>query len=296
VSATLPYWITKNGQFGVLELNQMGDERYLAIDVGGTKTLFAVFDSQGEMVCECKIPTNPDYEQFKLELAAELKKLSAEFKISHCCCAAPGWIDFENYVVLGFGNLGWTNIHIKDDLQELLPMAKILVHNDAKLAGLSESILLHKKYNKVLYITISTGIGGGVIINDVIDPELPNFEPGQLLFEHDGKSMQWEDFASGKALKSKYGKMASEIDDENIWKEYVGLLVPGFEDLLATIQPDVVVVGGGVGAHFEKFQPFLEEALKKINNPLVPVPHLLKAQRPEEAVIYGCYEYIVQNR
>jgi hypothetical protein len=51
-----------------------------------------------------------------------------------------------------------------------------------------------------------------------------------------------------------------------------------------------------VGAHFEKFQPFLEEALKKINNPLVPVPHLLKAQRPEEAVIYGCYEYIVQNR
>jgi predicted NBD/HSP70 family sugar kinase len=66
--------------------------------------------------------------------------------------------------------------------------------------------------------------------------------------------------------------------------------------LLATIQPDVVVVGGGVGAHFEKFQPFLEEALKKINNPLVPVPPLLKAQRPEEAVIYGCYEYIVQNR
>jgi predicted NBD/HSP70 family sugar kinase len=280
----------------VLELNQMGDERYLAIDVGGTKTLFAVFDSQGNMACECKIVTPQDYEQFKIAITSEIDKLKAEFNIKYACCAIPGSIDFVNGIGLSFGNLPWSNAPIKSDLETLMPGIKVLLHNDAKLAGLSESLLLHKKYNKVLYLTISTGIGGGVIVDDVINKEFANFEPGQMLFERDGKNIKWEHLASGKALLAKYGKMASEIDDENIWKEYVGLLVPGFEDLLATIQPDVVVVGGGVGAHFEKFQPFLEEALKKINNPLVPVPPLLKAQRPEEAVIYGCYEYIVQNR
>jgi predicted NBD/HSP70 family sugar kinase len=267
---------------------------YLGIDVGGTKTLFAVFDKDGEMVCEKKIKTDQDYKRFMTNLGSELSELS-QFKFTHCCCAIPGRIDFEKGIGLDFGNLPWENVPILKDLKAELPGAKVLLHNDAKLAGLSESILLHKKYQKILYVTISTGIGGGVIINDVIADDFKNFEPGQMVFEHDGKTEKWESFASGRALHDKYGKLASEIEDPAIWKEYVKTLVVGLEDLLATVQPEVVVVGGGVGAHFEKFKPYLEEELNKINNPLVPIPPLLKAQRPEEAVIYGCYEYIVQN-
>jgi predicted NBD/HSP70 family sugar kinase len=267
---------------------------YLAIDVGATKTLLAVFEPGGEMVCEEKIATNPDYGQFKNQLDDCLKKLGG-FKFSHCCAAFPGRLDLPKGIGQDFGNLPWQNLPVKSDLQTLLPEVNVLIHNDAKLAGLSETILLHKKYKKVLYITISTGIGGGVITNDVIDPDFENLEPGQMVFELEGQATQWEDFASGKALRAKYGKNAAEIDDPAIWQEYVKTLVPGFEDLLATIQPDAVIVGGGVGAHFEKFQPYLEAELKKINNPLVPTPPLLKAQRPEEAVIYGCYEYIRQN-
>jgi glucokinase len=144
-------------------------------------------------------------------------------------------------------------------------------------------------------LTISTGIGGGVIIDGVIDPVFANFEPGQMIFEFDGQERKWESFASGKALLARYGKLASDIDDPAIWREYAKTLVIGFEDLLVTIQPEAVVIGGGVGAHFEKFQPFLEAGLKEINNPLAPTPPLLKARRPEEAVIYGCYDYIRQN-
>jgi|SRR5579862_1813648 len=273
----------------------MGQKNYLAIDVGATKTLFAVFDMDGEMICEKKIKTNPDYGQFKAEVGDCLKELD-QFEFSHCCCALPGRIDIQNGIGLRFGNLpSWQDVPVKKDLEEFMPATKALVHNDAKLAGLSESILLHKKYSKVLYITISTGIGGGIIINDVIDPEFIGFEPGSLVFEHDGKTEKWEAFASGKALRAKTGRLAAEIDDPAIWQEYVKTLVPGFEDLLATIQPDAVIIGGGVGAHFEKFKPYLEAELIKINNPLVPIPPLLKAQRPEEAVIYGCYDYIKQN-
>ncbi len=268
---------------------------YLGIDFGATKTLLAVFEESGEMVCECKIKTSPDYEKFKADITDNLKNRLDQFKFSHCCLAVPGWLDFKTGTVVAFGNLPWRNVSIRKDLEQILPGVKILINNDAKLAGLSEALLLQGKYKKVLYLTISTGIGGGVIINGIIDDAFANFEPGQMTFDYEGKSQQWEDIASGKALKEHYGKLAEEIEDPKIWQEYVKTLLPGFEDLLATVQPDVVVVGGGVGAHFEKFKPFLEEQLNKINNPLVPVPPLLKAQRPEEAVIYGCYDYIRQN-
>lgn len=274
----------------------MGQEYYLAIDIGGTKTLFSVFTPDGQLVIEHKIKTPVDYEEFKAAVAGVIRGELAQYKFSYCCCAVPGWLDSINGIVVAFGNLPWQNIHIKNDLSELIPGAKILVHNDAKLAGLSEALLIEEQYRKVLYLTVSTGIGGGVIIDGFIDQDLANFEPGQMMIEHDGKSQKWESFASGHALTEKYGKMASELEDQTAWQDFAKLIAIGLQELLATIQPDAVVFGGGVGAHFEKFKNFLETDLKALNNPLVPIPPLLKAQHAEQAVIYGCYDFIVQNR
>lgn len=272
----------------------MGAENYLAIDIGATKTLFAVFAPDGEMVCEKKIKTNPDYPQFKQDAAAAIKELG-DFRFSAACCAVPGELDLERGVALALGNEDWRNVPIKDDFSVILPGIPLFIHNDAKLAGLSETRLLDGRYRKVLYLTISTGIGGGVISGGRIDPDFNDFEPGQMVFEHEGQIKKWESFASGKALHQRYGKLASEIEDPATWQTYVKDLVVGFENLLATVQPDAVIIGGGVGAHFEKFQGFLNDELNRLNNPLVPIPPLLKARRPEEAVIYGCYDYIRQN-
>ncbi len=273
----------------------MGQVYYLAIDIGATKTLFAVFETGGKIIFEHKIKTASDYKQFKSELADILANELGPYKFSYCCCAVPGWIDFEKGLAVAFGVLPWQNVAIKKDLQDLMSGVKITFNNDAKLAGLSEAKLLHQKYKKVLYLTISTGIGGGVIINDVIDENFTNFEPGQMVFEHEGKAQKWEDFASGQALHNRYGKLASEIEDDSIWTSFAQLIALGLEELLATIQPDVVIIGGGVGAHLEKFKDFLDEAINVNKNPMVPVPPIIKAHRPEEAVIYGCYDYITQN-
>ncbi|MBX4197394.1 ROK family protein, partial [Candidatus Saccharibacteria bacterium] len=205
---------------------------YLGIDVGATKTLLAVFEPSGEMVCEKKLKTNQDYEQFKAEIAGCLKELS-QFEFSHACCAVPGWIDFKYGIAVSFGNLPWQDVRIKKDLEVLLPDSQILIHNDAKLAGLSEAKILHDKYKKVLYLTISTGIGGGIIIDDIIDPDFANFEPGQMQFEYNGKSQKWEAFASGKALHERTGKLAAELDDELAWKDFAGLIALGLEELFS---------------------------------------------------------------
>jgi predicted NBD/HSP70 family sugar kinase len=267
----------------------------LAIDVGGTKTLLAVFSEAGEIIAKQKIATNPDYSKFLQDIKQVLTINFKDCQLSNCCCAVPGTIDFNNGIALAFGNEDWRNIPIQKDLQNILPGLKVLIHNDAKLAALSEAMLLGEEYSKVLYLTISTGIGGGVIQSGKIDPDFENFEPGQMVFEYDGKTKLWEDFASGRALHAKYGMLASEINDPKIWRDYAHSLTNGFENLIATIRPDVIVVGGGVGAHLESFNEDLVEELNKFNNPLVPIPPILKAQRPEEAVIYGCYEFIKQH-
>jgi glucokinase len=267
---------------------------YLAIDIGGSKTLTALFSEDGNLVASKKIPTDPNYNQFLENLTGLINSNYKDHQITHCCCAVPGTIDFANGIALAFGNEDWHNIPIKRDVQQILPNAKVLIHNDAKLAALSEAVLFGNQYQKILYLTISTGIGGGVILNGKIDADFENFEPGQMVFEDNGKSQQWEHIASGRALKARYGKLASEISDPQTWQEYAKSLTDGFENLIAVIKPNLIIVGGGVGAHFEKFKGFLEEELKKINNPLVPVPLIVQAKRPEEAVIYGCYEFIKQ--
>lgn len=268
---------------------------FLAIDVGGSKTLFAVFNYGGEVVYENKIKTNPKYEQFLKEIKSDITHMREVYDIKGCCCALPGRVDRDRGIGEEFGNLKWHNVHIRKDLSQLLGGMPVLVENDAKLAGLSEAILKHKKYKRVLYLTISTGIGDGVIINGKISSDFSFSESGNMMLEHEGAIKRWEDFASGRALVERFGKRASEIDDPKIWKIFAADVAKGLEHLLAVAQPEVVIIGGSVGAHFHKYGQFLKDELEKLENDMVEIPPIVKAQRAEEAVIYGCYEFIKQN-
>jgi len=205
------------------------------------------------------------------------------------CVAAPGAIDRKRGRFEEGGNLTWENVPLQHDVEHLVH-CPVLIENDANLAGLSEAMLLKDTHAKVLYITISTGIGTGFIVNQQIDPSMADSEGGQLMLQRGDKIVKWESFASGKAIYERYGQKASEINDEKIWKAVVVDLSIGFVDLLAVTQPDIVVIGGGVGHYLEKFHDLLVDELKKYTTPLVPVPPIVKAGRPEEAVVYGCYD------
>ena len=267
---------------------------YLAIDIGGTKTLLAIFSEDGTLKDSHKFPTNHDYHQFKTELLNSFKENFSDYKITNCCCAVPGFLDRQKGIAIAFGNLDWTNIPIQQGLEELLNLP-VIIENDANLAGLSEAQLVLDRYKEVVYITISTGIGGGIITNGVLNKDFLDFEPGQMIFEHDGKTQVWEKYASGKAIYEKYKKKASEINDQATWGVIVKDFSIGLYDVIATVRPDVVIIGGGVGTHFHKYSHVLEKELHQYNNKIVPIPPILPAKRSEEAVIYGCYELIQQN-
>jgi len=261
---------------------------YLAVDMGGTKTLLAAFSLTGEVLEQYKFPTPETYEQFLVELEKAFKNLKQQ-EFVRCAYAVPGKVDRKNGYAIAFGNRPWTDLPIEVDVEKIVK-CPVILENDANLAGLSEALLIKDTYRKVLYVTISTGIGGGLVIDGQLAPDFLDAEIGQTLLEHDNRLQRWEDFASGRAMFEKYGKKASDIEDPQIWYVVARNIAIGLINAIATLTPDAIVLGGGVGTYLPKFYDRLIEDLKIYELPLLTIPPILQAQRPEEAVIYGAYE------
>ena len=267
---------------------------YLAIDVGGTKTLLAAFSADGKVLHEYKIPTSQDYIQFKKDLAIAISSQFSGYSFTSVCCGLPGMqIDRAAGTVPSFGNLPWQNVAIKQDIQALFnPNIPTYIENDAKLAGLHEALLNKAQYHRVLYITLGTGIGVAFIENGVLDLSWSDEGGHDISIDQDGQTIGWESVASGHALVAKYGKTASEITDSSIWKSYAHNIALGLSGLIVKAQPDAVIIGGGVGQYLDRFKDSLTQELSQS---LAAVPPIVEADKPQEAVIYGCFDYIKQT-
>lgn len=263
---------------------------YLGVDVGGTKTLLAVFTKDGQLKQSLKFATPATYPLFIEALTENIRQLETS-AFTAACIAMPGRIDRNNGIVFSFGNLPWQDVPIVKDVNKIVGVP-VYVENDAKLGALSEGIKIKDEFRKVLYVTIGTGISAGLIIDGIIDPELADSESGHMLLQYGNELRTWQSFASGKAIFKKYHKLASDITDPQDWQAIAHAIALGLIDLIAVIQPEVVVLGGGVSTNFAKFKAPLQAELKKYEMPLVPIPPIRQAQNPEEAVIYGCYELL----
>lgn len=263
---------------------------YLAVDIGGTKVLLAAFTNDGKLAESLRFPTPESYPDCIKQLKEELPKLGDhDFKAAGV--AIPGKVDRVEGRGLAFGRLPWENVPIEHDVERIIN-APVVIENDANLAGLSEAILLKNEYSKVLYVTFSTGIGTGIIIKGIIDPSFADSEGGEIMIEYHDRLQKWEDVVSGRAIVKEFGKQAREITSETTWKHISRYMALGLIDLTALLQPEVIVIGGGVGSHFDRFGHLLQKELERYETPLIPLPVLRKAKRPEEAVIYGCYELV----
>lgn len=261
---------------------------YVGIDIGGTKTLVAVLTDDGVITESVKFPTPENYDEFVIQLGENLAGLK-EHDYRAGAVAVPGRIDRTRGIAEDCGNLSWHDVPVQADVERLTG-CPMLVENDANLAGLSEAMLLKDTHAKVLYITISTGIGTGFIVDQKIDPSMADSEGGEMMLQRGDKVVTWQSFASGKAIYEKYQQKASDIEDPATWQAIVKDWAIGFLDLLAVTQPDIIVLGGGVGHYLEKYHDLLVTELKRYENPMVPIPPVVKARRPEEAVVYGCYD------
>ena len=214
----------------------------ICVDIGGTKVLVACLDASGNIVKQLRFETPRTYKKLIDTLARELNKYDTK---NTTVIGAPGLVDRTRGRVIAFGNLPWKNVTLKEDL-ETKTSHKIYVENDANLAALGEYKALANPPHQALYITVSTGIGTGIITDGVIDPDHIDSEGGEMLIEFKNKLVTWEEVASGKSIVAHYNKRASELDDPQAWQEISHWLAIGVINLLSMLSPDIIIIGGGL--------------------------------------------------
>ena len=249
--------------------------------------MVASFSDAGEMLDSSKYPTPRDTDEYIQITARAISNLAGSQDASALCIAVPG--PTENGRAIICKNLGWQDFDILGRFKEHFPNTPMWLENDANLGGVGATNLIEPTPRRCLYVTISTGVNGSLIVDKQLDPTTAKSEFGDISFEFQGKIVSWEEIAGGKAINDKYGKLASQLTDPNEIKDVAQRISRGLLSLLPTIQPDIVAMGGGIGAHYQLFADDINAELSALPKtylcPIITAPH------PEEIVAYGCYYY-----
>ena len=253
---------------------------YLCIDVGGTKTLIALFDSKGKLLHSIKFLTNANQVKFYQALLQQIKVNFVMSGIKAISVAMPGIV--KNDYASWLGNLPWHNFDIAKKLNKEFGLP-VYVENDANLAALAEA--------RSLYFTFSTGIGGGVIQDGTIVKRYADFEPGHIEFVYNGKKAEWEDLAAASAIHQLFGKYVDELTTPADWDEVVQRMLLGLVPLTTSIKPARIIFGGPLGLQLNRYRLKLRTKLSASLPAQTPTPRLLIAKYGHLSTIYGCYYY-----
>jgi len=144
----------------------------VGVDLGGTRFRVALCDRQGQRLARAEYPTRPDTgPQMVLDRIAGaihnlLEAVPGDHQVVGVGLAAPGPLDPWRGVIYTAPNLpGWDNLPLADELAARCGLP-VRVGNDANLAAVGEHRLgAGRGTTDMIYVTVSTGVGGGVIAN-----------------------------------------------------------------------------------------------------------------------------------
>lgn len=256
---------------------------YLAIDIGGTKTLIALFSRGGRVIRRRKFKTAQGKDRFFRELKANLNDFTRP-SVKAITVAIPGYIKNEQKICsVKLGNRDWGWFDISTPIKELFN-CPVFFENDANLASIYESKGLR---GKTVFLTFSTGIGGGLAENGRL-LDVKEFEPGHKMYWYDGKVKEWEDIAASSALEKVYHvNYATDLRKKVIMQDVAARVYLGLPDIVKEYHPDTIILGGPLGKIFRLYVKYLPKELEvKYRRP----------KRPNESVIYGCYLYAKQQK
>ena len=259
---------------------------FLGIDIGGTKTLLALFCPRGFCLKSLKLPTEKNPNLFIKPLKKHLESFLPK-NLRAVTIAIPGTIKTEqNFYTISCENLGWQNFDIITPIKNLFS-CQIFLANDANLATLYETNRLKNHEQKIIYLTFSTGIGGGISENNLLLPRSNSFEPGHKKYNYNGQKLEWEDFASAKALSETYGSPLNSLKLTDTSKtDLISKLLPGLSDIIKTESPDTIIIGGPLAYLLKDIeQPLINSLSPSSAHPI----SIKKAHRPEKSTIYGTF-------
>ena len=253
------------------------DPLYGGIEAGGTKFICAVGRRSGEILSQTEIATTTPDET--------LSKVASYFKQNKSVVAVGigtfGPVDLD-YGSSTYGHItntpkaGWSNIDIKGILTDALQIP-VSIETDVGCAGLGEYFYgVAKGINNILYLTVGTGIGGAILLNGVVQHGMSHPEMGHLLIPHDHERDPFEGIcpfhgdcfeglASGPSIEARAGKKAHQVIDAVRWDLEAGYIASGLTNLILTVSPKIIVLGGGIIEHGGLLIQVKAEAEKLIN-------------------------------
>lgn len=256
----------------------------IGIDLGGTAIKGGIVSDDGKIIQTLEYATIPEsgYENILLTISRMINELRERSEsVSEVGIGIPGVIDAHSQMILSCPNLGWKNKNFKSDLENKLSV-KVNLINDATAAAMGEYAYgSGLGASSMIMLTLGTGIGGGIILNDQIisgthgvASEIGHMIVGENFYDCAcGKNGCLETFSSVTALKKYIDQQLQNgipsnlaqydmINGAIIFDEarnndqlalealdrmcrYLGLAISNLNDIL---DPDIFVIGGGLSA------------------------------------------------
>lgn len=235
---------------------------YGGVEAGGTKFICMVA-SDPENILEVKrIPTtNP---QDTLDQVIQFfQQIVVEQPLIAVGIGSFGPLDLEHTsptygTIKNTPKSGWENTDIVGVLSNALKI-RVEIDTDVNTAALGEyTWRTNKGYDPLLYLTIGTGIGGGIIVGGQPFHGLSHPEMGHLLIPHDRQADPFpgtcpyhkncfEGLASGPAIQQRWGQSPELLpNDHNAWELEANYITSALVNLMLSFSPRRIVLGGGV--------------------------------------------------
>lgn len=269
-----------------------------AVDIGGTKISVGAVTETGEIVKRIECATTPEagFAAALGRICNMLHEVAAEYsKLDGIGIACPGPLNPFTGVIGDVGTLpGWEGGDLVTGIESEFNV-QVAVENDADAAALAEARWGTAKYKqRLIYVTVSTGIGGGIVLSGELyrGAEGAHPELGHQIIDASGPRCYckangcWESLASGAAIvswvKEQMPDIAAETAEEvcalagqgdllaqrAMAREgyYLGL---GLANLVSMFTPDMIALGGGV---MKSGHLFLNRALEVLREVCTQVP------------------------
>ena len=310
----------------------------LGIDLGGSKILTAVVNSKGDILSRDHniTPAAKGPEAVIQVILESIKRTLNQVSIKTAeleaiCLGAPGLSNPETGVVFTSPHLpGWKDVPLRDIISERTGVKTLLI-NDANAAAFGELCFgAAKGARNFIYITLSTGIGGGIVTDgEIYGGSLGTAgEIGHMTIETNGPKCNcgntgcWETLASGTALAREARQRIvagtktsilkySNGDIQKVTAETVhnaaqegdalaGELIAqtgyyvgvGLANLINILNPELIVIGGGLSNIGDKLLvPAYKTALERAYEPAARAVRFARAELGRNSGVIGAAAY-----
>jgi predicted NBD/HSP70 family sugar kinase len=294
------------------------DKALWGIDLGGTKIEGVVLKSKEdpEILLRKRIDTEAGkgYQHITLRIQELLAIMVEEigFSPNSVGIGTPGSTDPETGLLKNSNSTNLNHKPLHKDLQNLL---KVPVHmaNDANCFAVAETRMgiVKEQFPKaevVFGIIMGSGVGGGLVVNGKVWNGKHGIagEWGHIFLDQEGEDCYCgkqgcvETILAGKALERYYKKIsgaekklkdiiADRIDDQYAQKTYERLIYffgKGVSVIINILDPDVIIIGGGVGNIPDLYEQGIESVKQFTFNPTMKTP-IVKPKLGDSAGVFG---------